>query len=253
MLRNYLYIDEAKLDSFAQQIRTTKKRTVKRQKKVNLSITGLGVELSEEDAWQELSTHEKVEVLLAHLETFHLVDFSRPLELLAEEGRAPRGRPFILETMLARRVIIPDVHLHAAPGLKHLAVWVSDPDPSVYTNEEWTWRGTFVYLTELWLDDGGSAFWSGCSALQAIVNAAQGEKVNAGPTCEEWEPFGRGSYDHPVRKLGSINGTAGDERWITALYTKRHVTNEQCYTWNGEKRRVNEVLGYPIFIAEAAL
>jgi hypothetical protein len=42
MLRNYFYIDERKLDSFAEQIRGRQKETVKPGKKLNLSITGLG-------------------------------------------------------------------------------------------------------------------------------------------------------------------------------------------------------------------
>jgi len=253
MLRNYLYIDERKLDLLAQQIRTTKRETIKRQKKVSLSITGLGVELSEEDVWRELSTHEKIEALIAHLNVVDGLETARPDKVTAEEEGTgvPRGRPFVFETMLARRAIVPEAYLSAAPGVKHLAVWISDPDPTLYTNEDYIWRGTFLYLTELWLDDSGPSFWSGCSALQSIVNACQGKALNNRDTGESWEPFGRGSYDHPVKKLASIGAVIGDQRIITSLYIKRSITNEQCYIWNGEKRRVNDLLAYPIFIAAA--
>lgn len=248
MLRDYLYIDEGKLDLLAQQIRTTKKQTAKRGKKISLSITGLGVELSEEDTWRELSTHEKIDALLAHLTISDLLDTTRPQELDPREDTGiPCGRPFVLETALARRVIISNARLTAAPGIKHLAVWVSDPDPSVYTQEDYVWRGTFLYLTELWVDDT-PPFWSGCSALQAIVNATKGESLN---TRNAAEPFGRRKCDHPISKLLSIGAVAGDLRRITSLYAKRSMTNEQCYTWEGEKRRVNDLLGYPIFISTA--
>ena len=247
--RDYLYIDEGKLDLLAQQIRTRKKETAKRGKKISLSITGLGVELSEEDTWRELSTHEKIEALLAHLMISDLLDTTRPQERDPQEDAGiPCGRPFVLETAFARRVIIPNAHLAAAPGIKHLAVWVSDPDPSVHTREDYVWRGTFLYLTELWLDDKTSPFWSGCSALQAIVNATHGKSLN---TCDASEPFGRRNCDHPISKLLSVGAVAGDLRHITSLYAKRSMTNEQCYTWEGERRRVNDLLGYPIFIATA--
>ena len=106
-----------------------------------------------------------------------------------------------------------------------------------------------MYLTELWLDDSTSFFWSGCSALQAIVNAVQGKALG---TRDALEPFGREDSKHPVRKLMGIGATLGDERRITSLYIKRAITNEQCYKLNGEVRRVNDLLAYPIFIADGS-
>ncbi len=116
--------------------------------------------------------------------------------------------------MQARRIIIPTEHLKAASGVKHLAVWVSDPDPTVYKHEDWVWLGTFVYLTEMWLDDSTSFFWSGCSALQVVVNAVEGKPLG---TRNGLEPFGREDSKHPVRKLIGIGGTPSDERRITSL------------------------------------
>jgi hypothetical protein len=181
MLRNYLYIDERKLDSFAEQIRDRKKETVKRGKKLNLSITGLGVELSEEDAWRELSTHEKIENLLRFRTEENLVETARPQQMMPEEEVGiPRGRKFVLETMLARKVIIPEPRLVNTPGIKHLAVWISDPDPATFSSRDEVWepKGTFVYLTEVWLDETAGAIYSGCSALQVIANAAQGRALH---------------------------------------------------------------------------
>jgi len=57
MLRNYLFIDERRLSSLAEQIRARTREATKRGKKLNLSITGLGIELSEEDTWRQLSIH----------------------------------------------------------------------------------------------------------------------------------------------------------------------------------------------------
>ena len=250
MLRNYIFIDEQRLDSFAQQIRTQKKERVKRRKKVNFSITGLGVELSEEDAWRELSAHEKIESLLDFLKKEDVLDTSRPVRAEGEQSLGvPSGRTFVLETMVARKVIIPEPHLSSFPGIKHLAVWVSDPDPTLFSREDNAWenKGTFVFLTEACLDDKAGYVYSGCSALQAIANAVEGNPLN-GPV--RGEPLGRGSFAHPIEKLQSIAALVGDQRNIRSLYVKRCLTNEQCYTWNGERRRVNDLLGYPIFIED---
>jgi hypothetical protein len=252
ILRNYIYIDEHRLDSFAEQIRTMKRETVKRGKKVNLSITGLGVELSEEDVWRELSSHEKIENLLRVLTEANLMDTARPQQRMPEEEIGiPKGRQFVLETMLARKVIIPEPHLANTPGIKHLAVWISDPDPTIFSQgaHEWENKGTFVYLTEVWLDDKAGYIYSGCSALQAIANAAQGKAMHLP---NHREPLGRKSSDHPVEKLRSIGAIVGDQRTIRSLYLKRCISNEQCYTWNGERRRVNDLLGYPVFIEDAS-
>jgi hypothetical protein len=250
MLRNYIYIDEQRLDSFAQQIRTQKRERVKLGKKLNLSITGLGVELSEEDTWRELSAHEKIESLIEFLERENVLDTSRPLRAEGEEFLGvPSGRSFVLETMAARKVIIPEPHLSSFPGIKHLAVWVSDPDPTLFSREDDPWKnkGTFVFLTEAYLDDKRGYIYSGCSALQAIVNAVEGKPMNS-PV--RGEPLGRGSCAHPIEKLQSIGALVGDLRNIRSLYVKRCLTNEQCYTLNGEPRRVNDLLGYPIFIED---
>lgn len=177
MLRNYLFIDDRRLSSLAEQIRARIREAAKRGEKINLSITGLGVELSEEDTWRQLSTHEKIDSLLGYLKQENLIDMTRPQQRTPEEELGiPKGRPFVLETMLARKVIIPELQLTITPGIKHLAVWVSDPDPTVYSKEdcEWGKKGTFVYLTEIRFDDISGSIYSGCSALQVIANAVRG-------------------------------------------------------------------------------
>jgi hypothetical protein len=153
--------------------------------------------------------------------------------------------------MLARKAIVPSSYLSEMSGIKSLAVWVSDPDPTIYSNEEWVWRGTFLYLTELWLDDAGyGTVWSGCSALQAVENGVEGKELTDRKASFAMEPLGRGSHDHPVAKLESLGARIGDLRRITALYKKRYFTDEQCYIWGGKQRRVNDLLGYPIFISD---
>jgi len=244
VLRDYLFIDERRLNSFVEQIGGRK--PLKRSKRVGLSLTGPSVELAQEETEKGLSTHEKIETLIAYLEKERLLERERPQDM----SSPGKGR-FVLETMTARKMIIPQVHLQAAPGIRHLAVWISEPDSSQFVDQEYIWRGTFLYLTELWLDEGvyGTVY-SGCSALQAIANAVAGRNLlDRSDSQVRREPLGRGNFGHPIEKLRPLEVIPGDERRITSLYKPRYLTNEQCYLWEGQKRRVNDLLGYPIFIA----
>jgi hypothetical protein len=244
-LREYLFIDEKRLDLFIDQLETPMLSPTKRTKKVGLSLAGPNIEISEENNRGKLNVHEKIEHLVRALRNRGLLRDKRP------QDDHSRAGTFVLETMRARKVVIPNAHLKATPGIKHLAVWISDPDPSVFSSEPWVWRGSFLYLTELWLDsqDEGQ-MWSGRSALQAIANLADGRELLENAKMESWEPLGRGSYDHPVEKLRKCGALVGDQRQIMSLYKIRYSSNEQCYRWEAEERRVNDVLGYPLFIAE---
>lgn len=67
---------------------------------------------------------------------------------------------------------------------------------------------------------------------------------------ETFEPLGRGNFDHPIDKLISRGALVGDEREILTLYMPRYMSDEQCYRFDGNERRVNDLLAYPIFIAQ---
>ncbi|SEF56493.1 hypothetical protein SAMN05421819_0432 [Bryocella elongata] len=241
-MRDYLYIDRNRIDSLVDQLALPKNATSKRSKKWSLSLSGPKVELGEEDNARSLNDHEKVEFLLGALLRKGLLFGTRPIE-----QPAPRG--FILEETTARKVILPTKDVKSALGAEGMAVWVSDPDPTVYTSERWDWKGSFLYLTEIWLDDRAqTSMYSGRSALQALTNLWRGEDVLSPWLGEEWEPLGRGSYAHPTDKLRSLGATVGDERSITTLYMPRYMSDEQCYRFDGQERRVHDLLGYPVFI-----
>ena len=260
MLRNYIYIDNPRLDMFVEQIAASRPKDKKVKKTVGLSLTGPKVEASEESTERSLTTHEKIELLTKYLRENLLLDTSRP------KGGENRGElRFILETMDARKIIVPEAHLKSLPGVKHFAVWISDPDPQDYNPvirnnvdvnsrfrepSDYHVRGTFVYLTEAWLDnDAYGRVYSGCSALQAIANALDGRPL-IGYGGAGGELLGCGSFDHPIVKLEGLGAVRGDVRRITSLYYKRYMINEQCYVVDGQERCVNDLLGYPIFIAE---
>jgi hypothetical protein len=259
MLRNYIYIDSARLDMFVEQIASSRPKDKKIKKTVGLSLTGPKVEASEETAERSLTIHEKIELLIKYLGENDLLDTSRPKGTNENVGK----QRFVFETMDARKIIVPEEHLKHLPGVKHFAIWISDPDPQDYVPmirnnvdadsrfrepSDYYLRGTFVYLTEAWLDnDAYGTTYSGCSALQAIANAIDGKPLIGYGSGGEL--LGCGSFDHPIMKLERLGALRGDLRRITSLYYKRYITNEQCYIVDGQERCVNDLLGYPIFIA----
>ncbi len=250
-LREYIFIDHDVLDSFTEQLpQTISKEPTKLSSRMAVSFAGPQFESSREYGGADLKTHEKIENLLKFLRKNDAIDTARPIEL--DENRPDYvGRPFCLETMVAEKMIIPRKYLKGINNLLEFALWISDPDPSLFTDEPYTWRGTFLYLTQIHLDYGKTrTVYSGCSALQAVVNNIKGAPFYE---CDFNEPFGRFSSKHPIAKLNKIGAISTGARKITSLYRKRYFTNEQCYSYKGKEVRVNDLLGYPVFIASELL
>jgi hypothetical protein len=109
------------------------------------------------------------------------------------------------------------------------------------------WTGSFLYLPTIHYDRGITAnVVSGCSALQFIVNAAENKPLY---DRNELEPFGRGNGRHPIEKLSQLGAFVSDKRRLESLYYVRYITDEQVFSPNGSRIRVNDVVGYPIYIA----
>lgn len=249
-MRKYLFFDERRADTYLQQIpRMTRLRL---RPSVGVSLAGLKLDVAESTTSSAFEAHEKFELLIKGLKKKRLLAQERPARMLDPENDCP----FALETMDAQKVVFPQATLAHAPGVRSLAVWVSDPTPEALDmskSRDWDWTGTFLYLTETVLDGGGyQSVYSGCSALQAIANAVAGEKIINAPRMKNaWEPLGRGAYIHPLKKFIQAGAKAvGTPRRIVSLYEKRYITNEQCFELRGDNYQANDLLGYPIFIAE---
>jgi hypothetical protein len=250
-LVDYLFVDEDLLRRYTEQIRDRFAQEKDHSWSISANLAGPKIESSRRAKRRELNVYERIDLLEVYLDVTKDLANERPQSYDELHGAdVPR---FVRETTEAVKVIIPSPHLEHVNGLKSFAVWVADPDASVYSHEDYVWRGTFLYLTEMhWDTLGFSTTFSGCSALQAIVNAALGKELVSHPPQEEtWEPFGRGSHLHPLTKLQKLGVTISDKRKIKTLYRTRFMTNEQCYTVAGEERRVNDLLAYPVYIAAA--
>jgi hypothetical protein len=143
-------------------------------------------------------------------------------------------------------VIIPTPELLKKFGVAALTVWISDPKPAPRPKHPHDWTGSFLYLPTVQFDSGATlGAVSGCSALQFIVNVAKDKPL----LNRDWkEPFGRGNRQHPIQKLAELGAFISDERWLESLYFVRYITDEQVYISNGDPVRINDLVGYPIYI-----
>ena len=240
-------MDNRLLDQYTEQVRDSFAEIDKKSWKMSASITGPTIESSRTTERVPLKAHEKIDLIESFLEANDDLLTKRPVTSMEHQAEgAPR---FVLETMVATKVLLPLAKPDLIKGLSNVAIWVSDPDPALYSQERWNWRGSFAYLSEIhWDNQSSSHFLSGVSALQAIVNLSRGKDF-FDIIQDESEPFGRGRDLHPVDKLQEIGGIALDKRKIKSLYRIRYFTNEQAYNFEGQERRVNDLLGYPLYIS----
>jgi hypothetical protein len=252
-LRDYKYVDVTTLDGYLEQFSTTEVELQSRSSKLGVSLTGPSADYTTTSRYRPKTTPEKIKELVEYLRLNNLLGRTRPKLMSDYERGLKKMPPFILEKTTARKVILPAHLLDSISGIKQLAVWISDPDPKIIVPEQtgYDFPGSFLYLTEMRLDNGAfQTTFSGCSALQSIANAAENRRL-LDCTDTSGEPLGRDSYSHPAEKLVASGGVLGDIREIECLYRIRYMTNEQCFNRDGTEYRVNDILGYPIYIAEA--
>ena len=113
------------------------------------------------------------------------------------------------------------------------------------------YRTTYLYLTEAyWDSEKPSTGFSSYTAFQMLVDAMSGEIT------ERWynkpTKFGFVNQDHPIVKLEKLGGIATGTRKITSLYRKRYMSDDASMLIDGVSYRLNDLVGYPIFIANSA-
>lgn len=257
-LRDYYFIDEHRIRLLTDQIPGRFVEEETHGSTLGVSLVGPKLESNRSRTRREANVHERIELLIDFLKRGDDLRQGRPEN--TEDVGLPNTARYVLEHTDAVKLIVPAPSLKAVSGLDSFALWISNPDFAIRPADRWDFVGSFLYLVEAhWDDSPFHTTFSGCSALQAIVNAASGldllaiPKFPAGPDGyaipEFWEPLGRGSKDHPIEKLQRIGATVSDTRRITTLYRLRY--DEQCLNVDGEERHFNDILGYPIFISSA--
>ncbi|GGO05898.1 hypothetical protein [Saccharibacillus kuerlensis] len=251
-MRHYTFVNEELLNEYLEQL--PKKyfpKEYRRKKLISFGITGVRTDISEEDFKLEMNKTQKIDLLLKYLRENEQLDLSRPKDM--HDGFNPNRKAFVLETTKATQIFFPKESLIDTPYLDGFALWISDPntDDIQQGNLIYNYTGTFLYITQMWLDNGKySHMYSGCSALQSIVNFLEGRPILNTILHAGEEKFGRSDKRHPIDKLVGLGAKRGATKKITCLYRKRYITNEQCFIFNNKEARVNDLLAYPIFITE---
>jgi hypothetical protein len=245
-LKDFVFIDGPRLERLIAQVPSM--LSIFEDAKAEFGISLIAAKASVKDVGDTgpRSSMRKIRKLERYLTDEGLLNTARPT-------RMPHGLYdanqmwWVKETFRARRVMVPTPDLDKSLGLKHLDVWISDPVQCESSTDEWDWTGSFLYLPTVHFDTQSTyGVISGCSALQFVMNAAKGRNLYE---CDFQEPLGRRNCSHPVEKLANLGAIVSDSRQLQSLYYVRYITNEQVYAPSGVEQRVNDIVGYPIYIA----
>ncbi|MEH2501698.1 hypothetical protein V1290_000509 [Bradyrhizobium sp. AZCC 1578] len=244
-LRNFIQIDEKQIDSILAQLSTSYSVIENLKAKFGFSYASATFEL-EANSRRDTSVVRKIARLERYLERNRLISTARPRRMPHALLNSSQYW-WVKETFTARRVTIPASSILKTSGAEVLTVWVSDPKRAPKPRHEWDFTGSFLFLPTMHYDEGKtSTVWSGCSALRFIANAALGQPLTA---TDPNESLGRFSTKHPIEKLAELNATVHEARRLESLYYVRYITNEQTYLVKDREVRVNDVVGYPIYIS----
>lgn len=241
-LRNFLYVNEPVIDSYVEQMGGMPAK--KRQKRaIGGSLAGPKADWSIEETGDEHSVEAKIRHLYTRLCELNLLTAKRPASTPKVPVQPP---PIVYEKCHARLFLLPIAGVLAEIGVKALRLWVSQPHPKDFNDDPFEWRGSYLILTELHLDNQGfMSTISGCSALRFVANAAADELLFKR---DGEEILGRWDQRHLTDKLIGLGAHPMELRQIEVMYRIRYMTNEQWY--HDDRRRVHDILGYPLFISE---
>ncbi|MBB5083139.1 hypothetical protein [Nonomuraea endophytica] len=270
MLKTYRVVNDVLMESLLSQVANSGviERSTEWEGRVTFGVGSFGRKASTKRAngRAQASAHHQIESVVEALrEHGQLRDYrpERTHELYKRSELMP-DRPYVREFNIAATPVylpVPE-HLQDVRG-PILTVWVCDPIGEVgFIDKEhdgsfaWDWVGTYVFLVEEIREASVRPFMSGISALCAVVNFVAGHDPCGQPdqihscTRKNGEPWGRDLSIHPIEKLSKVGGIAGRKRNIETVYKIVHMTNEQATLIDGEEVRLNDILAYPLYIAE---
>jgi hypothetical protein len=250
-LDTFLYLDNRQMKMYLDQLPESIQKHIKAKFTFGLSLAGPKLDATVEKEKKALNLYEQLVTLEEIFKINKSVTTRRPKSM-----KAATDKPytFVHETTTATKLIFPKNKIEQLNGIKHLAIWISEPNPKHLGDEnKWEYTGTFLYLLESIGDYGEyQSVISGVSALLVLCNIVLGHDFfDTLLNKADEETFGRWNYIHPIEKLKTIGAIPTEKRKIETLYRCRYITNEQSYTYKNEKYRVSDLLAYPIYIKEA--
>jgi len=233
-LTEYLYIDNRRLDSYVQQISSGIVYDKVPQWQAGVSLAGPKLEGTQASFARELTSHEKVTLLLDYLTEKDLVLTQRPVG-------GSEVKDFAIEDCLARRFLIPPRE-EPPPASTGLAMWVS---PGLYLLEDFPRRDE--------PPDTESLYSSPASVLAMLLLHLE-EELRDTIVATAWHDEtldDRLLFDfaaNPSDLLAELGARPGAPRAIRSLYRVRWVVRN----WGARRAFAIATIGYPIFVAESS-
>jgi hypothetical protein len=243
-LVEYLYVDQRRLDSYIEQIGSTRTYDKIPVWSIGLGLTGPTASGTQDRFARERSVHEKIELLRRHLRESEYFSDSRPV-LIAETVGNQVTIVFYEEAIDACRIVIPA--RQGVPGARDLHIWIAEEQ-----NGRPVKHTLLALLEDFNQDDTPGAYGlTSYSALGYLASYAKEELsktivlpdtllTTGGATREgqSWV-FGPDRRDFDLRTvLTSVGCHVFPFRRIRVLYRVRAIG----YTYS-------QIFGYPIFIS----
>lgn len=247
-LLEYVYIDQRRLISYAEQLNVARSAQKVPTWSVGFSLDGPKVGAKEATELRPATAHEMITKLIRHLKKNNQLQFER-----ASSKWGNDKYQFAFEETIARKIVLPMKRTKVVPGLKELAVWISNPlqNPGPRTEKDIAEpRGTFLYLLEGYWDPDEDyhvlgSMWSALNMILRAVSKPMGLKES--DLLNKYDA--RRSFRSPLATLKEIGGIPEDPRKIQTLYRKRAISDDQFVMINGVSQRSYDLFAYPIYIA----
>jgi hypothetical protein len=231
----YLYIDKRRLNSYIEQFRSPVTRDKSLLWQAGISVSGPGASIGQASNTRSLTDHEKIELLLEHLQKTDQLGEGRNLDYHCETA-------FRLEQCCAQRAFIPP-RPHASVPSKGIVLWISYGDSVAGL-------GTLTLLEDFPRSDNPEVVTlSAYSSLLVLFDEVDREVHSTVlHTRRRWTLKSRDRYNSdPIAFLKKTGCTIGPPRWIRALYRVRVAFLEVFSPGYG----LPGSFGYPVFITEA--
>lgn len=263
--RDYLHIDETRLDSYIEQIGSTS--TFRKSPSLKFGISDSGPNISAELATQsrEKTNHEKISELINYLEHNDHISHTRPA-LVHESGDYIKIPDFVLEECDAYRILIPSTK--DLEGRAGIVIWVSEWPLEKNLNLLCP-PGLLCLIQDSTHDDtkytAGFSH-SGYTWLQALLYQLSQENIETKLSTEypllhigdyQYDIMSAQSYlynerqlfrSYPLRWLKEKGCILSTSRRIVTLYRIRNLGGDEIGTENKQEDFTVSTFAYPIAI-----
>ncbi|MFE7171480.1 hypothetical protein [Streptomyces sp. NPDC057616] len=267
-LKEYIVVNERLIEGLYRQFAEMQQGPSSSENEVSASLKFLSLRHLRSSSAKTSTPHDHdvIEAVVESLRETGQLHAFRP-DRAGDFWHGEHAGWYVHEQMIATPVIVPlEQHFEGLQVPQAVTVWISDPTPP-QNPAEWEYDivGSFIFLVQ----EMGELKWpmrwfmSGISALRMVANfmaggadyRTEGELHRVmQATRDQFEmPNGWGDENderHPIEKLKSVGGMPGRPRRIETVYRIAYMSDEQCIPTDSGVLRVNDVLAYPLYIAE---